>query len=124
MTPDHREDATPPVRPRAPRPTPLSTEILRFAPGERSLHWALAGPFVLLYLSAGLLVLFYGETHPRHFRNAFSIAHRAFGVLLIVLPPLALLHGSPDWRIQVACVVGATVISVAYTLTRGTVKTG
>jgi cytochrome b subunit of formate dehydrogenase len=70
MTPDHpvEPDQTTPAR--APRPTPLSTEILRFAPGERSLHWALAIPFVLFYLSAGVLILFYGESHPRHVRNA------------------------------------------------------
>jgi len=80
--------------------TPPESLILRFLPGERFLHWALAGPFVLLYLSAGLMFLFYGEPSPRQFRTAFSIAHRTFGVLLIVLPPLALLRGNADWRVH------------------------
>jgi len=64
------------------------------------LHWALAGPFVLLYLSAGLMMLFYGEPSPRAFRTAFAISHRTFGVLLVVLPPLALLQGNADWRVH------------------------
>jgi cytochrome b subunit of formate dehydrogenase len=50
--------------------------ILRFLPAERLLHWALAGPFMLLYLSAGLLLLFFGEPYPRHFHDALMIAHR------------------------------------------------
>jgi formate dehydrogenase subunit gamma len=57
---------------------------------------------VLLYASAGLMILFYGEPAPRHYREAFSIAHRVFGVFLIVLPPLSLLRGRADWRIHVA----------------------
>jgi formate dehydrogenase subunit gamma len=74
--------------------------ILRFLPGERFLHWALAAPFVLLYATAALMLVFYGEPHPRHFRDAFAIAHRIFGVALVVLPPLALLRGSADWRVH------------------------
>ena len=93
MTPHpHADDARAEATP--------SSQILRFLPGERFLHWALAGPFVLLYLSAALMVVFYNEPYPRDFRYAFSIAHRVVGVLLIVLPPLAFLHGSADWRIH------------------------
>ena len=81
---------------------PPPSKILRFLPGERFLHWALAGPFVMLYLSAALMFLWYGEPYPRHFRDAFAIAHRVFGVLLIVLPPLALLRGRADRRMHFA----------------------
>ena len=81
--------------------TPPS-KILRFLPAERFLHWALAGPFVMLYVSAALVFLCYGEPYPRHFRDAFAIAHRVFGVLLIVLPPLALLRGRADRRMHFA----------------------
>jgi len=102
MTPHHRVGAAPAARPRVAPHTALPSQIQRFLPGERFLHWALAGPFVLLYLSAGLMILFYGEPHPRQFRDAFAIAHRVFGVLLIVLPPLAFLRGSADWRIHLA----------------------
>lgn len=99
MTPDPEVGATPaPVR--GPRSEEESHpgQIHRFVAAERFLHWALAAPFVLLYLSAFALVALYGEPHPRVFRNAFATAHRAIGVALIVLPPLALLAGSRDWR--------------------------
>lgn len=99
-----RVDATPAVhaRPIPAAEAPPSSKILRFLPGERFLHWALAGPFVMLYLTAALVFLCYGEPYPRHFRDAFAIAHRVFGVLLIVLPPLALLRGRADRRMHFA----------------------
>lgn len=100
MNSDHCLAAEPTARQRATNAKPIPSKILRFLPGEPLLHWALAGPFVLLYLSAGLLLLFYGEPYPRHFHDAFAIVHRAFGVLLIVLPPLALVLGSADHRIH------------------------
>ena len=81
-----------------PKADPHAGQIPRFIAAERFLHWALALPFVLLYLTAIALVLLYGEPHPRQFRNAFALAHRTIGVALIVLPPLALLAGSRDWR--------------------------
>lgn len=76
------------------------SKILRFLPGERFLHWALAIPFVLLYLTAGLMIAFYNEPSPRLFREAFAVGHRVVGVLLIVLPPLAFVRGSADWRVH------------------------
>jgi len=101
MTTDPPKDATSEPGAREPRPAaPASSMILRFLPGERFLHWALAAPFVLLYATAGLMLVFYGEPHPRHFRDAFALAHRVFGVALIVLPPLALLRGGADWRVH------------------------
>jgi formate dehydrogenase subunit gamma len=100
MTPDHSAGAAHPERARAASAAPPPSQIQRFLPGERFLHWALAGPFVLLYATAALMLVFYGEPHPRHFRDAFAIAHRVFGALLIVLPPLALLRGSADWRVH------------------------
>ncbi len=84
-----------------PTPSAPPSQIQRFLPGERFLHWALAAPFVLLYFTAGMVIALYGEPHPRHVRDAFSIAHRVFGVALIVLPPLALLRGHADWRMHV-----------------------
>ena len=101
MTPNHAAGAAPPPPSRAASSTPAPhSQILRFLPGERFLHWALAGPFVLLYLSAALMLVFYGEPSPRIFRGTFAIAHRVFGALLIMLPPLALVRGSADWRIH------------------------
>lgn len=102
MTQNHSVSVVTTVPPQATTHAQLPPQILRFLPGERFLHWALAGPFVLLYLSAGLMFLFYGEPYPRDFRHAFAVAHRVFGVMLIVLPPLALLRGNADWRIHLS----------------------
>ncbi len=95
MTPQPPADAP---RPKPAPDAPAPSQILRFQTGERLLHWALAVPFVLLYASAALLVAFYGEPHPRPFREAFALGHRAFGAMLVVLPPLALLAGAKHWR--------------------------
>jgi len=90
----------------APAPAPghtparLSPIILRFLAAERMLHWALAAPFVLLYGSALILVVSYAEPSPRHIHNALAWLHRAAGVALIALPPLALLRGRSQWRIH------------------------
>jgi formate dehydrogenase subunit gamma len=100
MKADHREAAVPAASQTVVCAAPVPSRILRFLPAERLLHWALAGPFMLLYLSAGLLLLFFGEPYPRHFHDALMAAHRTFGVLLIVLPPLALVLGSADHRIH------------------------
>lgn len=95
MSPDPSADAS---RPGPVASTPASSQIHRFQTGERLLHWALAVPFVLLYASSALLLAFYGEPHPRPFREAFALAHRVFGIMLVTLPPLALLVGAKDWR--------------------------
>lgn len=102
MPPDHKHGAA------ASAPAPKKSnaasvdshpgQIHRFVAAERFLHWALAAPFVLLYLTAIGLAVFYGEPSPRVFRGAFALAHRAIGLALIVLPPLALLAGGKDWR--------------------------
>jgi len=78
-----------------PRPT---QPILRLLAAERMSHWALAAPFVLLYLSALMLALLYAEPQPRHLHTVFGIVHRVAGLALIFLPPLALLRGGADWR--------------------------
>jgi formate dehydrogenase subunit gamma len=97
MTPEQPADASPR---KSSGEAPAPSQILRFQAGERLLHWALAAPFVLLYTTAALLMVFYGEPHPRPFREAFALAHRVFGVMLIALPPLALLAGAKDWRVH------------------------
>lgn len=84
----HQDDHEPKSPPR----------IQRFLAGERMLHWALAVPYLLLYGTALMMLIFYGEPHPRRFREAFALLHRVVGVALIVLPPIALLRGAADWR--------------------------
>ncbi len=79
----------------APKESPT---ILRFHASERWLHWALAIPYVLLYATALIMLLQWGEPQPRHVRALFGWIHRAVGIALIALPPIALLWGRREWR--------------------------
>ena len=65
-------------------------EILRFRVCERHLHWAIAIPFKICYLTALILVLVYNPFPGRPFRDIFAWIHRLSGVCLATLPPLML----------------------------------
>ncbi len=75
-------------------------KILRFYKSERLVHWAIAGPFLISFASAIVLVLIYNPDPSRPFRNIFAAIHRASGVALIVLPMLATLKCRRDVRIH------------------------
>ena len=77
-------------------------KVHRFVASERLLHWALAIPYVLLYASAAVLLVFWSEAQPRHIRTAFSLAHRIAGICLIVVPPLVLMLKLRDWRVHLS----------------------
>jgi formate dehydrogenase subunit gamma len=65
-------------------------EILRFQVCERHLHWAIAIPFKICYLTALTLVLVYNPSPGRPFREIFAWIHRLSGICLATLPPLML----------------------------------
>lgn len=75
------------------------SKILRFAKSERMLHWAIAGPFLVSFASAIILVVIYNPDPFRPFRSFFAVLHRTSGVALIVLPMLAILKSRGDVRI-------------------------
>lgn len=66
-------------------------EILRFRVCERHLHWAIAIPFKICYLTALILVLVYNPSPGRPFRDIFAWIHRLSGICLATLPGLMLL---------------------------------
>jgi formate dehydrogenase subunit gamma len=65
-------------------------EVLRFRVCERHLHWAIAIPFKICYLTALILVLVYNPFPGRPFRDVFAWIHRVSGICLATLPPLML----------------------------------
>ncbi len=67
------------------------SKVLRFAKSERLVHWSIAGPFLVSFATALILVVFYNPDPSRPFRIVFALLHRASGVALIVLPMLATL---------------------------------
>ena len=75
-------------------------EILRFRAAERHLHWAIAVPFKVCYLTAVILVLVYNPHPNRPFRELVSWLHRLSGVCLSVLPPLMIVRHRRDFRLH------------------------
>jgi formate dehydrogenase subunit gamma len=73
-------------------------EILRFRVCERHLHWAIAIPFKVCYLTALILVLVYNPSPGRPFRDVFAWIHRLSGVSLATLPALTLLIHRREFR--------------------------
>jgi formate dehydrogenase subunit gamma len=75
-------------------------EILRFRASERHLHWAIAVPFKVCYVTALILVVVYNPHPHRPLRDVVSWVHRLSGVCLAVLPPLAIARHWRDWRLH------------------------
>jgi formate dehydrogenase subunit gamma len=71
--------------------------VLRFRACERHLHWALAVPFKICYLTAVVLVVVYNPDPSRPLRAMFSWIHRGSGVCLAVLPLATILWHRRDF---------------------------
>jgi formate dehydrogenase subunit gamma len=78
----------------------VESEVLRFLKSERALHWAIAVPFIVCWITALVLVLVYNPDPLRPYRQIFSWVHRISGAALIVLPALALLFGRKEHKIH------------------------
>ncbi len=76
-------------------------EILRFRAAERHLHWAIAVPFTVCYLTALVLVLVYNPNPGRPWRAVFSWIHRLSGVSLATMPPLMIAWHWREFRMHV-----------------------
>jgi formate dehydrogenase subunit gamma len=75
-------------------------EVLRFEVAERHLHWAIAVPFKVCYLTALILVVVYNPEPHRPLRALFSWIHRLSGTCLALLPPLAIAWHWRDYRVH------------------------
>jgi len=92
-----------PVRMDAPRAKPAGRgegEILRFRKSERMLHWAIAIPFVVCWVTALILVVVYNPNPMRPLREIFSTIHRLSGVCLIMFPAIVMLRNRTDYKIH------------------------
>jgi formate dehydrogenase subunit gamma len=79
---------------------PQSRRILRFRKTERHVHWAVAIPFLVCYITALILVLVYNPNPQRPYRDVLSWTHRLSGIALIVFPLLAITRRTGDIRIH------------------------
>jgi formate dehydrogenase subunit gamma len=83
------------------RPTSAeSDEFLRFRAAERHLHWALAIPFTVCYVTAVVLVFVYNPNPARPWRMVFSWIHRLSGVALTTLPPFMIVRHWREFRMH------------------------
>ncbi len=102
-SPGSRAHQAPRAAPAKIRTTPgaaSNSKILRFYKSERIMHWSIAGPFLVSFASAIVLVLIYNPDPSRPFRTFFAGLHRTSGVALIVLPMLAALRSRGDVRLH------------------------
>jgi len=79
----------------AARPEP-GRHILRFHRSERSVHWAIAIPFLVCWVTAVVLVLGYNPAPDRPFRIVFAWTHRISGLCFAVLPAIAILRSTGE----------------------------
>jgi formate dehydrogenase gamma subunit len=64
------------------------------------LHWAIAVPYMICWLSAVILVLVYNPSPSRPFRDVFAVMHRVAALGLLVLPAIAMLKNRKDYRMH------------------------
>ncbi|MDH3285531.1 MAG: hypothetical protein OEQ13_12395, partial [Acidobacteriota bacterium] len=69
-------------------------KILRFHRTERLVHWAIAIPFLIGYLTALIKIVVYHLDPQRPYRELLCWIHRGSGVCLIVLPILAVFRST------------------------------
>jgi formate dehydrogenase subunit gamma len=81
----------------APEPRTAPEVVLRFRVSERRLHWAIAVPFKVCFLTAMILVVVYNPDPTRPFRQVVSWIHRGSGVCLAALPLLTIIWHRRDF---------------------------
>lgn len=79
---------------------PQPDEILRFRRAERQMHWAVAIPFMVSYMTALILVTVYNRHPARPFRDLVSLVHRISGIGLIVLPLCAAVRNRDEFKVH------------------------
>ena len=87
--------------------------VVRFERAERLLHWAVAAPFLLCYVSAVVLLVVYNPSPERPFRVLFSWTHRISGLCLVGLPALAIVTHPRDFRLHLRNIGAAWLWTLA-----------
>jgi formate dehydrogenase subunit gamma len=76
-------------------------QVLRFARGEMMLHWAIAVPFLICFVTGVTMKLFYNLHSGSLFREVLSFLHRVSGGCLAVFPALAVARNWRDYRVHI-----------------------
>ena len=75
-------------------------EILRFARGEMMLHWAIAVPFLICFVTGIGGKLFFNLRSQDLTRDVLHFVHRVSGGALAVFPTLAVLRNWRDYKVH------------------------
>ena len=76
-------------------------QILRFARGEMMLHWSIAVPFMICFVTGVTMKLFYNLHSGSLFREVLSFLHRVSGGCLAVFPVLAVARNWRDYKVHI-----------------------
>jgi formate dehydrogenase gamma subunit len=76
-------------------------EILRFARGEMMLHWSIAVPFMICFVTGVTMKVFYNLHSESLFREVLSFLHRVGGGALAVFPALAVARNWRDYKVHI-----------------------
>ena len=76
-------------------------QILRFARGEMMLHWSIAIPFIICFVTGVTMKLFYNLHSGSLFREVLSFLHRVSGGCLAVFPALAVARNWRDYKVHI-----------------------
>ena len=89
-----------PLCPAAEHVLPPENRILRFHVPEKTLHWAIAIPFVICAATGLILLAFFDLRAAGTSRVALSWLHRIGGLGLMILPALSVLKNRRDYRLH------------------------
>lgn len=73
--------------------------IRRFQRPEILLHWAIALPFMVCYLSSAILLVAYTQAPDRAYRPLFAWTHRISGLCLLIFPATVILAHPEAWKL-------------------------
>jgi formate dehydrogenase gamma subunit len=76
-------------------------QVLRFARGEMMLHWSIAIPFILCFVTGVTMKLLFNLHSESLFRDVLSFLHRVAGGCLAVFPTLAVLRNWRDYKVHI-----------------------
>ena len=76
-------------------------QILRFARGEMMLHWSIAVPFLICFVTGVTMKIFYNLHSDSLFREVLSFLHRVSGGCLAVFPALAIARNWRDYKVHI-----------------------
>ena len=76
-------------------------QVLRFARGEMMLHWSIAVPFLICFVTGVTMKLFYNLHSDSLFREVLSFLHRVSGGCLAVFPALAIARNWRDYKVHI-----------------------